>query len=131
MDNVNTARQFATFTLIASAAALLTTPFLPPPAVAADNPPPSVVVRYGDLNLANESGVASLYGRIRAAAATACGRQPDGRELAQGAVWSACRDHAVARAVLTIGNPALTALQAGKPMPEQMIRLASSGQTTR
>jgi UrcA family protein len=49
-------------------------------AAASVDAPPSVTVRYRDLNLENQEGVANLYGRIHAAALVVC-RDVEGPQL--------------------------------------------------
>src|ERR1700724_2053983 len=59
---------------------------------------PSVTVRYYDLNLNSPEGVASLYGRIHAAALDVC-KQAEGPQLVNRVLWSQwneCVAHAVA-----------------------------------
>lgn len=77
----------------------------------------SVAVRYGDLDLGREAGVQALYGRLRAAAASACGRQ-ELRDLRQRQQWRECRDAALARAVSELGNARLATLHREKQARE-------------
>ena len=70
---------------------------------------PSVAVKYADLNIGSRSGVQMLLKRIEAAANTACGGAPDIRQLNQLASFEACRRSAVARAVVAVDSPMLTA----------------------
>lgn len=74
---------------------------------------PSVTVKYGDLNIGSRPGAQMLLKRIEAAANTACGGAPDIRLLSQWAGFEACRRTAVARAVVAIGSPMLTAMAHG------------------
>ena len=76
---------------------------------------PSVAVRYGDLNIASPAGAQLLLKRLAAAANTACGGAPDIRELVQWASFEACRSSAVARAVVAVDSPMLTAMTHGRP----------------
>jgi UrcA family protein len=69
---------------------------------------PSVTVRYGDLNLTSQEGIASLYGRIRNAAAAVCSAL-DGRDRMREMLWHDCYNHAVANAVQTVHNETLSA----------------------
>jgi UrcA family protein len=69
---------------------------------------PSVTVRYGDLNLTSQEGIASLYGRIRNAAAVVCSAL-DGRDRMREMLWHDCYNHAVANAVHTVHNETLSA----------------------
>ena len=59
---------------------------------------PSVTLYYHSTELGTSLGVAGLYRRIRAAAASVCGPF-DRRLLAERLRWDACVDHAIARAV--------------------------------
>ena len=45
-------------------------------AAQAKEPNPSATIRYGDLNLASPSGVATFRGRVKAAANRLCGTAP-------------------------------------------------------
>jgi UrcA family protein len=71
---------------------------------------PSVTVRYHDLNLNSPEGVASLYGRIHAAALDVC-KQAEGSQLVSRVFWSGwneCVDHAIANAVKDVHNEKLS-----------------------
>jgi len=74
---------------------------------------PSVLVKYRDLNIGSPAGARVLLKRIVAAANTACGGAPDIRELDQRATFEACRKSAVARAVVAVDSPMLTAMAHG------------------
>ena len=74
---------------------------------------PSVSVKYGDLNIGSPAGAQVLLKRIEAAANTACGGAPDIRQLDQWASFEACRRSAVARAVVAVDSPMLTAMAHG------------------
>jgi UrcA family protein len=76
----------------------------------ASDPVPSVTVKYGDLDIGSPAGAQVLLRRIEAAANTACGGPPDIRELSQWASFEACRRFAVARAVVSVDSPMLTAV---------------------
>jgi UrcA family protein len=72
---------------------------------------PSVTVRYHDLNLDSQDGVATLYGRIHAAAEVVC-RPVEGSRLVTRVFWTewhACINHAVAEAVRAVRNENLSA----------------------
>jgi UrcA family protein len=72
---------------------------------------PSVTVRFHDLNLNSPEGIASLYGRIHAAAVEVC-EPMEGPQLVNRVFWSGwneCVDHAVANAVQTVHNEKLSA----------------------
>jgi UrcA family protein len=71
---------------------------------------PSVTVRYYDLNLNSPEGVASLYGRIHAAALDVC-KQAEGAQLVNRVFWSEwneCVAHAVSNAVKDVHNEKLS-----------------------
>src|SRR5579859_2658370 len=79
--------------------------------VAGIDVPPSVVVRYHDLNLSSQEGVANLYGRIHAAAVVVC-RSVEGPQLVSRVFWTewnACINHAIANAVNCVHNENLSA----------------------
>ena len=69
---------------------------------------PSVTVRYGDLNLTSQEGIASLYRRIRYAAGVVCSAL-DGRDPMRETLWHDCYNHAVANAVHAVHNETLSA----------------------
>ncbi len=71
---------------------------------------PQVVVRYADLNLANEQGLKTLYRRIAAAAQAVCPQSAD-RELSLRSLVQECREQAIARAIHDVNIPQLAALQ--------------------
>ncbi len=74
---------------------------------------PSVTVKYSDLNIGARPGAQLLLRRIESAANTACGGAPDIRQLDRLASFEACRRAAVARAVVAINSPMLTAMAHG------------------
>jgi UrcA family protein len=76
---------------------------------------PSVTVKYGELNIGSWAGAQVLLRRIEVAANTACGGAPDIRELNRLASFEACRRSAVARAVVAVKSPMLTAMAHGNP----------------
>lgn len=71
----------------------------------------SVTVSYHDLNLDTAAEVRTLYARIQAAAVTVCTLPDDGRpgDRAFRAERDHCVNHAVARAVRSVGNDKLSA----------------------
>src|SRR5271157_5231900 len=71
--------------------------------------PPQVIVKFGDLNISNPQGAATLYARIRSAAKSVCS-QFDGRRLEEMAKRNACIDMAILGAVTMVNNSALSAL---------------------
>jgi UrcA family protein len=77
---------------------------------------PSVSVKYGNLDIGSPTGAQVLLKRIKAAATTVCGGAPDIRQLHQLTSFEACRSSAVARAVVAVDSPTLTAMaHAGSP----------------
>jgi UrcA family protein len=74
---------------------------------------PSVSVKYGDLDIGSPAGAQLLLKRIEAAAGAACGGEPDIRQLPQWVSFEACRRSAVARAVVAVDSPMLTAMAHG------------------
>lgn len=72
----------------------------------------SVVVSYGDLNLASEAGKKALYSRLSAAAERACGKTPASRELKLRAQYRACYEAKLDKAVGKVGNRELQSLHA-------------------
>ncbi len=81
-------------------------------AAAADpwNPDPErITVHFGELNLGQPAGAATLYRRIRVAAERVCGEpQLAGSRMIQ-PEWRQCVARAVTRAVVTLDRPTLTA----------------------
>lgn len=65
------------------------------------------VVRYGDLNLDSHAGVDELYQRIVTAARGVCGTDQAFSLIAQ-VESRRCAEHAIARAVATVGIPSLS-----------------------
>jgi UrcA family protein len=67
----------------------------------------SVVVRYGDLNLNSQAGVASLHKRIRNAAESVCS-ELNNRVLGLRDIYEQCVDDAVSSGVAQVANPNLS-----------------------
>ena len=74
---------------------------------------PTVSVKYGDLDVGSRTGAQALLKRIETAAGAVCGGAPDIRQLSQLASFQTCRRSAVARAVVAVDLPMLTALAHG------------------
>ena len=70
-------------------------------------PAPSRVVKFGDLDLSRDAGVAALYSRIKAAAREVC-VPLDAATMQLVRVRFDCRQGAIARAVGDVNSPALT-----------------------
>ena len=82
----------------------------------------SVIVKYGDLNVSNPEGAATLYRRIAAAASTVCGsyESDSWRRGSSRARVDACVHKAIADAVTKVGQPELFAVYNAKnrePLP--------------
>jgi UrcA family protein len=76
----------------------------------------SVTVMYGDLNLSEPKGAATLYSRIVWAAREVCEQIDD--TLTSRALVRACVNRAIAEAVTKVGHPKLIALYNAKnPQP--------------
>src|ERR1700760_2370236 len=69
--------------------------------------PPARVVRYGDLDLNQQSGIVTLYSRIRSAAREVC-EPMEGVSIKLLRAKNDCRHSAVARAVAEVNSAALT-----------------------
>jgi len=67
----------------------------------------SVVVKYGDLDLATKDGISKLHARLRGAAKQVC-RPLDSRLLGISEQYDACVSDAIKRAVADVNNPAVT-----------------------
>jgi UrcA family protein len=70
---------------------------------------PAVAVKYDPMSLTSDRGARQLYSRLKNAAAEVCPQYAGGGLLVSAAI-QACRDQAVARAVLQINNPRLVAV---------------------
>jgi UrcA family protein len=73
----------------------------------------SVVVRYGDLNLNSQAGVARLHKRIRNAAESVCSDLST-RILGLRDAYDLCVDEAVAKGIRDVANPNLTNFHVSK-----------------
>jgi UrcA family protein len=71
---------------------------------------PTVVVRYGDLDLATSDGAQVLYQRISVAARQVCPVE-NSRAVSQIGKNRACREAAIERAVNAVNNPHLLAMR--------------------
>jgi UrcA family protein len=90
------------------------------PAVADSFDAAQITVKYGDVNLANSQGVATLYSRIQAAAKSVCLQGSGAEPIVH---REACVDKAILGAVSNVNNSALTAMyskKTGKEMPSQL-----------
>lgn len=82
-------------------------------AAAGSNDTHSVVVRFGDLNLDSQAGVASLHKRIRNAAESVCG-DLNIRILGLRDSYDECVRDAVTRGIADVANANLTNFHASK-----------------
>lgn len=88
--------------------------------------PPTAIVKYADLKVSSVPGATALYGRIRSAAQTVC-RSFDQRNLAMQALKTDCINHAIARAVTEVNEPALfTVYNAKHRTPSPMTLVSQS-----
>ena len=96
------------------------------PAMAGDQTARSVVVRYGDLDLSRDEGVAVLYGRLRSAARRVCS-EANIRDLKVLTEVRQCHDAALTKAVASAGNTRLAALHESRGGRAQLVlpRIAS------
>jgi UrcA family protein len=82
----------------------------------------SVIVKFGDLNVSNPEGAATLYRRIAAAASNVCGpyETDSWHRGSSRARVNACVHKAIADAVTKVGQPELFAIYNAKnrePLP--------------
>jgi UrcA family protein len=68
---------------------------------------PTVVVKYGDLNLDSQAGIAALHARLRQAAETVC-EAYDSRVLGLREEYQRCISDALTNSVGAVGNQNLT-----------------------
>jgi UrcA family protein len=80
-----------------------------PAIAAAPTAAPARTVRFGDLNLSSNAGLAALHRRLEEAAADVCGpaEVPGSRRISP--AYQDCVSDAVHRAVLQINRPEVTA----------------------
>jgi UrcA family protein len=96
--------------------------------IAADNSGvPQVVVKFGDLNLSNPQGAATLYHRIVAAAEKVCGSFVIDSRLQESLSGpNHCVHKAVADAVSKVGQPELFAIYNAKNRRSAPITIAQT-----
>jgi UrcA family protein len=94
------------------------------PSLAASQPP-TAVVRYDDLDLTAPGDARTMLGRIRKAAAQACGLNPlmQGNDIAAIELFEACRADTLARAVRQLDAPEVTAAFKGGSERRLLARL--------
>jgi UrcA family protein len=96
--------------------------------IAADNSDvPQAVVKFGDLNVSNPQGAATLYSRITVAAYEVCKSFDIGpRNLGSRARLDACVHKAIAGAVTKVGQPELFAIYSAKNHQARPIIVAAA-----
>jgi UrcA family protein len=75
---------------------------------------PSTTVRFGDLNLKSQEGVAALYRRIERAAVEVCDMPQGTLQLRIESELKSCRADATDRAIVQANLPKLSALHLAK-----------------
>jgi UrcA family protein len=94
---------------------------------AADTETVSVIVKYGDLNISNREGAATLYQRIATAARNVCGSyDTDSWHRVPRASVEACVHKAIADAVTKVGQPELFVVYNAKNREPLPITVASA-----
>jgi UrcA family protein len=82
---------------------------------------PQAIVKFGDLNVSNSLGAATLYSRITVAAGKVCRSfEVDSRDLASMERLGTCINKSIAEAVFKVRQPALFAIYDAKnhkPLP--------------
>jgi UrcA family protein len=86
----------------------------------------SETVKYGDLNVSNPQGAATLYRRIVTASYSVCRHNVDSRNLASQSSQAACVHKAIADAVTKVGQPQLFAIYNSRNSQPLPITLASA-----
>jgi UrcA family protein len=125
--NMSTMKTFGGFRVVIATAivGVISGSFAALPAAADGFDAPQITVKYGDLNLANSQGVATLYSRIQAAAKNVCW-QFEGPGIQTTVQRNACVDKAITGAVTKVNNSALSARygeKTGKAMPTRVASL--------
>jgi UrcA family protein len=121
MNTLNTSRNLRG--LIATALVAALSVGLVGVSTAADFEARSMTVKYGDLNLSDPQGAATLYRRISWAAREVCSSPDD--TLSTHLYFQACVDKAIADAVTQVGHPQLIAVYNAKNRQPLPIRLAT------
>jgi UrcA family protein len=74
----------------------------------------SVSISVADLNLTSQAGARVALQRVRNAARTICGDEPDNRDQKYAGQFQACVQAVVDRAVATLGAPMVSAANKGQ-----------------
>jgi UrcA family protein len=77
-------------------------------------PQEQVSIRYNDLDLSTDAGVATLYTRVRSAANRLCEIATQGEVLARSQTKTACVHEAMVASITQIDNHRLAALHEGR-----------------
>jgi UrcA family protein len=114
-------------TILAAAAALVASSIS---IAKADSPfePRSVTVKFADLDTTNAEGAATLYRRLKSAAASVCrGLEPD-KQLSRVWGYNECLHTAMSNAIVKINRPAVAEYAAahGVPMSNPTVRIANN-----
>jgi len=72
--------------------------------------PNKIVVDYSDLDLTNQTGLKTLYARLKYAAERACGSAPESHSLDAKVGFEHCYDQALNNAVVRVNDATLTAM---------------------
>jgi UrcA family protein len=80
----------------------------------------SVAVSYADLDLTEAAGARTLYARLKSAARKVCGPEPSASDLRRTAVYEACYDRALGKAVNGVDSQRLRALHARRSSSTSM-----------
>jgi UrcA family protein len=83
--------------------------------VSGAEPAPTKVVAYGDLNLDSDTGVKTLYARLRAASRDVCVGLEGTDVMEQRIVRARCYSAALSRSVAQVNNAALSRLYNRSP----------------
>jgi UrcA family protein len=81
----------------------------------------SVRVSVADLNLGSRAGARTVLRRIHNAASEICGDEPETRQLGRAEKLRTCMKTTVDRAVVSLGNPTVTALNGGPARVETIV----------
>jgi UrcA family protein len=92
------------------------------PAFAAENTP-TATVKYGDINLASDTGVAQLSRRVQRAAVQLCGVVP-ARDMAERKSVSECQSDVIADASTKLQPVLAAAGQGGTELALNLVRRA-------
>jgi UrcA family protein len=84
------------------------------PSAEASTTPPQAIVKFGDLDISTPQGATALFGRIRSAAVNVCPWPTYGTDNMADQLNKACRQKAIADAVMKVNRPALSAVYEAK-----------------